>query len=187
MERHSYRGLQKLIHWLVAALAITTIPIGMIIVGYRQEMVKAVDGALGEGGFNMIYDLHKSIGVTILALMIVRVALRALWGAPPYARPLSTFERIGSRIVHGTLYVLLLVTPVVGWLGVSTYTAPVPWFWLFDVRLPVEKDRALSDFLLQDVHRWLGLLVLLLVLAHVAAAFKHLLVNRDGVFWRMIR
>ncbi len=187
MERHSYRGLQKLIHWLVALLVIATVPIGLIIEGYDPEVVKRVDAALGENAFNRLYDLHKSIGLTILGLMIVRVVARATWGAPPYARPLTAFERVGSRIVHTLLYLVLLATPVVGWVGVSLYTAPAPWFWLVDLRLPLAKDRELSELLLLDVHGPLAFLLLLLVLAHVGAAFKHLLVNRDGVFFRMIR
>jgi cytochrome b561 len=166
---------------------IATVPIGMIIEGYDPAVVKQVGATLGEGGFNTLYDLHKSIGITVLGLMIVRLVARATYGAPPYAEPLTAAERIGSHIVHGLLYVVLFATPIVGWIGVSLYTAPAPWFWLVDLRLPLEKNREVSEFLLLSVHGPLAMLLVLLVIGHVSAAFKHLLVNRDGVFYRMIR
>ena len=73
----------------------------------------------------------------------------------------------------------------VGWIGVSLYPAPVPVWGLFDAALPVAPDRAVSEFLLGGVHGPLGLLIGFLDVAHIAAALKHGLVDRDGVLGRM--
>ncbi|MEO1687923.1 MAG: cytochrome b, partial [Pseudomonadota bacterium] len=162
------------------------IPLGLIIEGYERETVAAVDAALGKGAFNTLYDLHKSLGLTVLALMIVRVISRATRPAPAYAPPLRPFERTVSGLVHLGLYALLFLVPIVGWIGVSAYPAPVPVFFLFNAKLPMEADRALSERLLHDVHGPLAILLLILALAHVGAALKHRFVDRDGVWERMV-
>lgn len=174
----------KTIHWLVALLVVGLIPVGLLIEGYEQPTVERVNAALGPGAFDTIYDLHKSAGLTVLGLMILRVAVRASVGAPDHRPPLKAWERVGSRIVHAALYALLIATPIVGWLGVSLYPAPAPWFFLVDLRLPVEADRALSETLL-GVHGPLAITVGILAAAHVLAALKHWLVNRDRVMQRM--
>ena len=180
-----YHWALKLIHWTVAILVIGLVPVGLIIEGYRQEMVDQVNATLGPGGFNLIYDLHKSAGLTVLGLMILRVVVRAVHGAPEHVPPLKPWERVASRLVHWLLYGLLIVTPIVGWLGVSTFPAPAPFRFLFDAKLPVEANRAVSDFLLKNVHGPLAITIAILALVHMAAAFKHWLVNRDRVMQRM--
>ncbi|MGM0586115.1 MAG: cytochrome b [Pseudomonadota bacterium] len=184
-ETPRYHWGLRLLHWCVAALVLLQIPAGLLIAGYEQDTVKTVDAALGEGAFNGIYDLHKSVGLTILALMILRVVVRASHGAPPYAEPLAPLRRVAAGSVHAALYVLLIVTPVIGWLGVSAYPAPVPVYFLFDAKLPVAADRAWSDALLGGAHGPLGLLIGVLVSVHVLAALHHRLVLRDGVLGRM--
>ncbi len=174
----------KTIHWLVALMVIGQIPVGLLIAGYKQANVDAVNAALGPGAFDTIYDLHKSGGLMVLGLMILRVVVRASVGTPDYVPPLKAWERVGSRIVHFGLYALLIVTPIVGWLGVSLYPAPVPWYFLVDLRLPVAEDRPLSESLL-GAHDALAITVAIFAAAHILAALKHWLVNRDRVMQRM--
>ncbi|MEC9435667.1 MAG: cytochrome b/b6 domain-containing protein [Pseudomonadota bacterium] len=185
MKAATYPAPRKALHWLVALCVALLVPIGLLIEGYEADKIEAVNAVLGEGGFDAIYDLHKSLGITVLALMVLRVAARAIWAAPPYARPLSGMEKLASGAVHALLYILLIVTPVVGWIGVSLYPAPVPVWGLFDAILPIAPDREISEFLLGGVHGPLGLLIGFFAVAHVAAALKHGLVDRDGVLGRM--
>lgn len=183
----SYHWTQKVIHWAVFACLLALVPAGLLIEGYQREVVERVDGALGKGAFNVVYDLHKSLGLTVLGLMILRVAARAAHGAPPYARPLKAWERVASGGVHLLLYALLIAAPIAGWVGVSAFPAPVPFFFIADLALPVAENRAYSEWLLQDVHGPLAIMAALLACAHIAAAFKHRLIDRDGVFARMTR
>lgn len=181
----TYTPLQKTLHWLVALLVLAQIPGGLLIEGYEQPTVEAVNAALGENAFNTIYDLHKSVGLTILGLMILRVGARATRGKPPYLHPLPAWMRLASGAVHASLYVLLIVTPIIGWIGVSAYPAPVPFFFLFDLQLPVAEDRPLSEWLLGSVHGPLGLLIGILAVIHILAALQHRLIRRDEVLSRM--
>ena len=183
----TYSRAQQALHWLVALLLLAQIPVGFLIEGYETETVEAVNAALGNNAFNTLYDLHKSVGLTILGLMILRVVVRARRGAPPYGVPLPAWQRVVSGAVHAALYVLLIVTPIIGWLGVSLYTAPVPIYFLFDLRLPFEQNRELSEFLLQDVHGPLAILVTILALVHILAALQHRIIRKDEVLDRMIR
>ena len=175
----------RVIHWLVALCVLGLVPVGMLIEGYQKEVVEAVDARFGGGTFNTVYDLHKSVGLTVLGLMVLRVVVRATLPTPAYHPPLTPFERAGSRIVHTLLYLLLILTPIVGWVGVSAFPAPAPWFFLVDLRLPIAADRELSETLLHDVHAPLAWLIVLLAAAHVLAVLKHRFVNRDGVMRRM--
>ncbi len=184
-RRRAYHWTQRLIHWIVALCVLALVPVGLLIEGYQQERVEAVNAALGPGAFNIIYSLHKSVGLTVLGLMVLRVVARAVHGEPAYREPPSAATRVASGVVHAALYALLLLTPIVGWIGVSLYPAPAPFWFLFDARLPLQGDRELSDMLLGDVHGPLGILIGILAAAHVLAALKHRLVNRDEVWGRM--
>lgn len=181
-----YAPVQRAIHWLVALCILCILPLGFYIEGYEQEAVDAANAALGPGGFDLLYALHKSFGLTILGLMILRVAARAALGAPAYVRPLSPLVKLAAGTVHLALYVLLIATPVVGWIGVSAYPAPADFWFLADLALPIGADRALSERLLQDVHGPLAFLAAILAAVHILAALKHRLVDRDEVLGRML-
>lgn len=178
----SYHPIRRLLHWTVALLVIATIPIGLVFTDFDNRAW--ADGAFGEGAFNTMYDLHKSIGVTILALMAARIGAKFVWPDPPHAAPLGPAQRIGSRSVHGLLYVLLIVAPLLGWAGVSAFPAPVPVFWLFEAPPLLSENRELSELLL-EWHGAVALTIGALALVHIAAALIHRGVFRDHVFHRM--
>lgn len=180
-----YALSRRVLHWAVFALLVVQFPLGWIMAGYEPGTVAAVDGALGEGAFNTLYDLHKSIGLTILGLMILRVVARATRPAPPHAPPIKPWEARASLAVHLALYGLLIVTPIVGWIGVSLFPAPAPLFFLVDLRLPFAADRPLSESFL-EVHAPLAAMILILAAVHVLAALKHRFIDRDLVMDRML-
>lgn len=181
-----YSLSRRILHWSVFGLLVAQFPLGFYVAGFEPGRVAAADAALGEGGFSWLYNLHKTLGLSVLGLMVLRTVARATRPEPPYAQPLPGWQRTASSFVHVSLYVLLIVTPVVGWLGVSYYTAPAPFWFFGDVALPVAQDRALSEQLLYDVHAPLALLALLLIAVHVLAALKHWLVDKDRMIDRMI-
>ncbi|MGR3782214.1 MAG: cytochrome b [Albimonas sp.] len=181
-----YPLVQRTLHWLVALCLLALLPLGFYIEGYETEAVEAANAALGPGGFDLLYALHKSFGLTVLGLMVLRVVARAAMGEPAYAQPLSRPLRLASHSVHMLLYALLIATPIVGWIGVSAYPAPADFWFVADLALPLTPDRELSETLLEDVHAPLAILLMFLALAHVLAALKHRFIDRDEVMGRMI-
>jgi cytochrome b561 len=170
----SYPATSKWLHWLIALCVLTTAPVAI-------AMVQLSPGALQDG----LYSFHKSLGVLILILMLLRLINRLAVGAPPPAPGIEPWQQAVSSLVHTALYVLLLAMPVVGYLANCAYGAPTPFFGLFDVPPAIGKnvDLAMQLFTL---HRWAGWLVVALAGMHIGAALFHYVVRRDGVLQRML-
>jgi cytochrome b561 len=131
------------------------------------------------------YNFHKSLGVLILILMILRLINRLAVGAPIADPNIESWQKTVSSAVHGLLYVLLLAMPVVGYIANSAYGAPTPFFGLFTLPKIVGDNPDLAKQLFA-LHRWVGFLVIALVLAHVGAAVYHQFIRRDEVLKRML-
>lgn len=127
---------------------------------------------------------HKAIGVTILALVLVRLFWRWTHPAPPLPASLPTWERYAAHASHWVLYALMIAVPLTGFLmssalGFSTV--------VFGLRLPdlLERNRELGDSL-KTVHFFLNKTLLALIALHFAAALKHHFIDRDGILLRML-
>ena len=169
-----YPGTSKVLHWLVAACILTTAPVaiamGRVSAGPTQDN---------------LYNFHKSLGVLILILVILRLVNRIAVGAPIADPGIEPWQKTVSSIVHGSLYVLLLAMPIVGYIANSAYGASTPFFGLFNLPPIVGKNEALSTQLF-TFHRWAGWLLIALVLMHVGAALFHYFIRRDNVLQRML-
>ena len=172
--RNGYSRIAKLLHWLVAICVLSTIPVAF-------WMNNASPGPLQDNLFN----LHKSIGMLILALMLLRVTYRLTAGAPAAEPSLAPWQRSFSSTVHTLLYVLLVAMPIVGYTANSAYGASTPFFGLFDLPPIVGKNEALSEQLFK-YHRWTGWAVAVLAAMHIGAALQHHFIHRDGVLRRML-
>lgn len=169
-----YPSTSKLLHWLVALCVLTTAPVAI-------AMVSAHPGP----GQDALYNLHKSLGILILVLMVLRLINRLMAGAPMPEPGIEPWQKTLSSIVHGSLYVLLLAMPVVGYLANSTYGASTPFFGLFNLPPIIAKNEALATLLFAS-HRWAGWLLIVLVLSHIGAALYHHFIRHDGVLLRML-
>lgn len=169
-----YPGSSKFLHWLVALSVLTTIPVA-------YSMNRMTEGPLQ----NNLYDFHKSLGVLIFVLMILRLVNRLVVGAPAPDPTLKRWERAASSAVHGLLYFLLLAMPILGYVANSAYGASTPFFGLFELPPIVAHDEPLSDRLFA-LHRGTGWLVAILAAMHIAAALQHYFIRRDGVLQRML-
>ena len=156
-----YPATSKLLHWLVAACVLTTAPVAI-------AMTRIAKGPTQDA----LYNLHKSLGVLILVLMVLRLVNRLAAGALAPEAEIKPWQKAVSSIVHASLYVLLLAMPVVGYIANSAYGATTPFFGLFELPAIVGKSEALATQLF-TLHRWVGWLVILLVLTHVSAALYH--------------
>lgn len=169
-----YPATSKLLHWLVAACVLTTAPVAIAM------------GRVGEGPTqDMLYNFHKSLGVLILVLMILRLINRFAVGAPIADPGIERWQKAVSSAVHGSLYVLLVAMPIVGYFANSAYGAPTPFFGLFELPQIVAKNEDLATQLF-TIHRLAGFLLILLVLMHVGAALFHYFIRRDTVLQRML-
>jgi cytochrome b561 len=169
-----YPATSKLLHWLVAVCVLVTIPIAIWMTNVEKGPFQ-----------DSLYNLHKSIGVLILILMLLRLANRLIVGAPAPDPALEPWQRSVSSTVHTLLYVLLLAMPIVGYTANSAYGASTPFFGLFELPPVVGKNEDLSKLLFM-LHRWTGYAVAALALLHIGAALQHYFIRRDGVLQRML-
>ena len=172
-ESARYSLPHRLIHWVMAVAILAAIPIGMIM------------GKVGEGPLqNNLYDLHKSLGVLVLILALVRLAVKKRFGVPAPAHDIEGWQVTLSTAVHHTLYALMIVVPLLGFVANSFYGAAIPFFWLFTIPAftPHNEDIAGAIF---SVHTALAFLFAVLLGLHIAAALYHRAIRKDSVFQRM--
>ena len=128
---------------------------------------------------------HKSFGITILALVLLRVIWRLINPRPADPSTMPRWQRIASHVSHGGLYALLIVTPIFGWLMSSARNFPVSWFGLVTLPDFIAPNRPAYEFL-HEAHELLAGTLFWLALLHIAAALKHHFVDRDNVLRRML-
>jgi cytochrome b561 len=173
----AYSRAQKLLHWLIALLVFGMIPVGV----YMTNRGAATNF---DALTNTLYTWHKSIGFLVLVLVLVRIWIRKTRGAPAPVSTLTAFERFASESAHKALYVLMFLVPLLGWAAVSAYPARGVLFGLsLPPIMPVNEALAKALF---TAHKAAAIGLALVVLAHVGAAFMHLIVKKDGVFRRMM-
>jgi cytochrome b561 len=170
--RQRFTPLQRLLHWLMAIclLAMLFIGVGMV----STIMPK----------YLTLVSIHKSLGITILVLALIRLVVRLRYGAPALPADLPAPMKLAARLSHYALYALMIAMPLIGWGMLSAAAYPVVVFG--SVRLPSilpQSDRLHT--LLWDAHFYLAFLFFALILLHAAAALFHALVRRDGVFETM--
>jgi cytochrome b561 len=131
-----------------------------------------------------VYNWHKWVGVTVLAIALVRVAWRLTHRAPPLVASMPAPQRAAAHAVHALLYLLVLVMPLTGWIY-SNYSG-FPVVYLGKLPLPdlVQRDRVLAASWL-EVHRTLAVVLAVTIGLHVLAALYHQFVVRDGTLRRM--
>jgi cytochrome b561 len=176
-EGVTYSPAARRFHWWTVALVATQVPLGLYM-AYRGNTLNVWDDLT-----NGLYSTHKLLGLTIFILVAARLIYRLTHGAPPDEPTLTWWQKAASHINHWGLYLLLLVVPIGGYIGISLYPA-LDIFGL--VSLPglvaPNQDAAARIFYLH----WLGAVaIVLLVGVHVAAALFHYLIRRDGVMRRM--
>ncbi|EXI82272.1 MAG: hypothetical protein AW10_00720 [Candidatus Accumulibacter appositus] len=162
------------LHWLMAFLLIGLFSLGI----YMHELPLSPDKL-------KLYSWHKWAGVTAFMLVLLRLLWR--FGHPPPALPaaMPSWQKAASHGMHHLLYVLMVAIPLSGWLMSSAKGFQTVYFGVLPLPDLLGKDKELGE-LLQTVHKVLNLSLAALVVAHVGAALKHHLVDRDDVLSRML-
>lgn len=172
MTHTRFSGAQRLLHWTMAAGIVAMLFIG---VGMLSTIAPS---------YVPLVATHKTLGVALFALVLVRLVLRLVLGAPPLPASLPLLMRLGAILSHWGLYGLMIVMPLLGWAMLSAAAYPIVLFG--NIRLPpVVPQSDQLHTLLWAAHRWLAFAFFALILLHVAAALFHALVRRDGVFEAM--
>lgn len=168
-------SLAKFFHWTIVLLIVVQATIGLVMVDLPRKP-----------NIIPVYNLHKSIGITILLLAVLRLAWRALDPHPVEPASMPRWQALGARAGHALLYLLLFLVPLSGWWFDSvTALRPLYWFNLIPVPPLGAPDPALKE-LARDRHEFLFWALVVVALGHAAMAFIHQFVNRDGILVRML-
>ncbi len=170
-----YTGTAQLLHWVTAILMFAVVILAWV-------MTNMADGAPWRG---TLYSLHKSIGLTIVALVAIRLAWRAIKPPPAWPGRFAQWERRAARLSHLLLYVILVGMPVSGYVMSASGRFPVSYFGLFTLpSLPQNHTvSAIAHWMHVATGQWA---VYALIALHLLATAWHVAVRRDGVLGRML-
>ena len=173
-----YDPVAVTLHWIIACAIIALIPLGFFM-GDLPIAIKFTG-----------YALHKSLGITVLALSIFRVIWRLMNPPPPVPETTKPYERLLAHTAHGLLYFLIVAMPLTGWIFTSaTPKFPIVFFWLGEVPflpMPEGINLKVTHDLFNELHEALGYGAIFLVTLHIAAALKHHFIMHDNVLTRML-
>ena len=161
-----------LLHWVIAALMIGLLAVGIYMVNMPISLEKL-----------KLYGWHKEYGFLVLALAILRIVWRLANRTPDLSLPL--WEEIAARSVHWIFYAFMFALPISGWIITSAAGLPASFFGLITLPNLVAPNEELRQ-LFQEIHKWLGYALIAVIALHVAAAFKHYLIDKDNILQRML-
>jgi cytochrome b561 len=173
MERYTLPAI--VLHWLTAILIICAFSLGLVMVdipGITPTKLK-------------YFSWHKWLGVTILGLACLRALWRLTHAAPPLPPNMPVWQIKSSHALHGLLYVLIFAVPVSGYFYSLAAGVPVVYLGILPLPVLIEANEEWKP-ILKQVHYALNMTLLACVVLHVGAAVKHLVIDRDGVFRRML-
>ncbi|GGF65511.1 hypothetical protein GCM10011332_19460 [Terasakiella brassicae] len=170
----SYGWIAKLFHCSMVLSFLIMFPLGYYMTGLP----------LGPDMFEKI-ALHKSIGVIVLFLAVLRLAWRLINPTPELPIEMAWYERLGAHGVHIALYGVMFVMPLSGWAMSSAANFPLSVFGWFTLPALMEPSKEAVDFL-KAFHEVMAVLILVLITLHIGAALKHHFINRDDVLKRML-
>ena len=172
--RQRWGAVAMAFHWIMALIILAMIPLGIVAVNWRLSPTKLE-----------LFFWHKSFGITILALVVLRLLWRYANPTPALPQDTPRVERFLAGLSHALLYALMIVIPLSGWVINSAANFPFKVFGI--ARLPeiVEPDKATQE-LASDVHLGLVITLVVILAVHIAAALRHHMVKRNDVLSKMV-
>jgi cytochrome b561 len=196
VSRSRYSSVAIVLHWTIGLAILLMIWVGW----WMTESGSNPDPATAAAVFKA-YQFHKSLGLAILVLTVLRLLWRLGHRPPPLPEAMSPLARGLAHATHGLLYLLMLAMPLSGWLYVSAgwnvaldvpFPVPTLWFGLFEwphvpgIASMATAARAAFAGTALEAHEWLAWGALVLIVIHAAAALKHHLIDRDDILARML-
>jgi cytochrome b561 len=172
----SYGVVTKTFHWLSALIVI-----GLLCVGLYMTHAKK------DAGLFVYFTLHKSFGIIVLALTVLRIIWHIYTRKPGLVDGMKPWERMAAKGAHLFLYFAMVTMPLSGWIFSSAAGRPVKLFGLESLTLPdlVGKNHGLKE-LLENYHKTMAWLLIGVVAVHAAAAVKHHVIDKDSTLRRML-
>ena len=161
-------------HWLIVILIVVMAYLGLTMVDLPNTPHKIA-----------VYTLHKSIGISILGLVVLRLGWRLYAGRPSEIPGIPGWQARMASLAHGALYLLLFAVPLSGWVVNSSTGFPLHWFNLVNLPPISAKSDALHA-VVRPLHEWLFWTLIVLACVHAAAAIYHHLFQRDDTLARML-
>ena len=178
-----YTRTAVVLHWVVAALILANLALALSVDQLNDAWVRPV------------IDTHKSIGITVLGLALLRILWRLAHKPPPLPQGYTRWEKRAAHIAHGLLYAFMIAMPLSGWMHDSAWkdaaTHPmrlfrvVPWERLGFITAMEPAAKEALHTLLGTIHASLGYTLLALLLLHIGGALKHQWMDRDPELQRM--
>lgn len=161
------------LHWLMALGILGNGILGLLMVDMSRGMDKL-----------NTYAIHKSIGLTLLALLILRACWR-LYDRAPRDEPMPRWQRLAAHATHGVLYLFMLALPLSGWIYNSANGNPLQWFKQFNLPALMGKNEDLAE-IAKETHEILFWILVVVLVAHVGGALVHHWFERDNTLLRML-
>jgi cytochrome b561 len=172
MPVQRYSLVARTLHWIMAVLILFNLWLGIAHDSLPREW--------------QVMPLHKSVGLTVLGLAILRLIWRLTHRPTPLPGQLPVWERAAAKVTHYSFYAFMLLVPLTGWIMTSAGNRPLDWFFLFDVpKFAVAKGDAIVG-LSGEAHEIIGYLWMALILLHIVAALRHHFILKDDVLRRML-
>jgi cytochrome b561 len=194
MIDNKYTKTAIVLHWLITLGIIVMFALGWYMADLPKEGPKAIAYDLFDWGIytwqlseaasprTFYFNLHKSIGVTLLALIVFRVYWRLTHQPPALLASLQAWEKKLAALGHKALYVLMLAVPVSG-LIMATYSKyGVKWFGI-PLILGLDDKAMRENFV--EVHEIAGIILLAVIIVHLLGALKHKFIDKDETLKRM--
>jgi cytochrome b561 len=170
--RQQFPGSMRVLHWLMAAMVLTMLGVGVAMVA-----------SLGD--YHRLVSIHRPLGISILILVVIRFVNRCFSTLPPFPATMSTQERFVAHASEVLLYTLLFVEPLVGWGMLSAARYPIALFGSWHL-FPILPHSVMLYAALRKTHTVLAYLLFLAFVAHFGAILFHTLIVRDGMLSRMV-
>lgn len=162
----------RLLHWLMAVLILALLGLGLVLVSIKPNLSTL-----------WLYGLHKTLGITVLLLAVVRLVWHRINPPPLPIGPVNAWQTRAARLVHAALYILIIAIPLSGWIASSATGLDVVIFNLVTLPqiAPISESWEKIGF---TIHHWLAWSLMTLLVAHVAAALLRAF-HHDGTLRRM--
>ncbi len=195
IENSSYTKTAKFLHWLIALGVFGMFALGWYMSDLPKEAPKQMAYDLFDWGIytwqlaeeasprTFYFNLHKSIGVTIFALILFRIFWRLTHKAPALLASYKAWESKLAKNVHRLLYVLMVALPLSGIIMATYSKYGIKWFGIEFIKGLDNKE--LRE-LFYEVHEIIGIVILLVVILHIAGALKHKFIDKDETLDRIL-